>query len=551
MRDQAIRVLLLQAASRFQKSRRRAGPPEIGAASRLWRCSLRGVSAAETNSQSQPSPQPDRAVEVGRGVLFIGFAKASFMVFGALQKFLLARVASVAEYGAFSVANNAVSIVNNTVVQGTIQSVSKFTAEDDSRAGAVQRAGLKMQALLGVALALGFALAAPLMADALKAPEHTNLFRLAAAIPLLYSFYSVFVGTANGQRRFRVQASFDVGFSISKTILLLAGAVVGRSLGHPVVGAFAGFIAAALLILAVASRKMWTPAGGVFEAKRLVVFMGGVVVYTLLINLALSYDSLLLRRFAGAVVSGAAADELVGAYEAVRNLALLPYQALLVVTFVVFPLVSRSTFAEDREATRAYIRQTLRYALIFGAALAVVLAARPDTLLRLLYPASYGAGAAALPILAGGIVALALLSIAGSMITASGRPHVAVLLVAVSLVVGVGLAFALAAHAAPGVAMLKAVAGATALGMLAGFLGALAYLWRQFAAVPPLASVARVLVAVTLALVAVRLIPSQKPIMGLVGIAVAGLVFTGTLVLLREFGATDREKFARVLRRKK
>jgi len=40
-------------------------------------------------------------------------------------------------------------------------------------------------------------------------------------------------------------------------------------------------------------------------------------------------------------------------------------------------LVSRSTFAEDREATRAYVRQTLRYALIFGAAMAVVLGARP------------------------------------------------------------------------------------------------------------------------------------------------------------------------------
>ncbi len=508
---------------------------------------------AETNqSPSQPQPQPDRAVEVGRGVLFIGFAKASFMVFGALQKFLLARVASVAEYGAFSVVNNAVSIVNNTVVQGTIQSVSKFTAEDDARMGAVQRAGLRMQVFLGVALALGFALAAPLMADALKAPEHTNLFRLAAAIPLLYSFYAVFVGTANGQRRFRVQASFDVGFSVSKTVLLLAGALVGRGLGHPVAGAFAGFIAAALLILAVSGKKMWAPAGGSsFAPWRLVVFMGGVVLYTLLINLALSYDSLLLRRFAGAAMAGPGADAVVGAYEAVRSLALLPYQALLVVTFVIFPLVSRSTFAEDREATRAYVRQTLRYALIFGAALAVVLAARPVTLLRLFYPAAYGAGAAALPILAGGIVALALLSIAGSIITASGRPHVAVILVAVSLVVGAALAFALVPNAAPGPAMLKAAAGATALGMLAGLLVALAYLWKRFAAYPPAASVGRVLAAVVLALAVARILPDRGLVMGLAGMAAAGLVFVTTLLILGELGATDREKFARVLRRKR
>ena len=105
-------------------------------------------------TDTDKTTQPDRAVEVGHGVLFIGFAKASFMVFGALQKILLARVVDQAAYGAFSVVNNAISIVNNTIVQGTIQSVSKFTTEDDARAGAVQRAGLKAQCILGVAAAL-------------------------------------------------------------------------------------------------------------------------------------------------------------------------------------------------------------------------------------------------------------------------------------------------------------------------------------------------------------------------------------------------------------
>jgi O-antigen/teichoic acid export membrane protein len=122
-----------------------------------------------TDSTEEPN-RPDRAVEAGRGALFIGFAKAFFMVAGFLQRVLLARVVSPAEYGAFSVVNNAVSTVNNTMVQGTIQSVSKFTAEDDARAGAVQRAGLKMQAVLGLAIAIIFLLAAPVIARFVKAP---------------------------------------------------------------------------------------------------------------------------------------------------------------------------------------------------------------------------------------------------------------------------------------------------------------------------------------------------------------------------------------------
>jgi stage V sporulation protein B len=501
------------------------------------------------SDQTQPGSHPDRAVEAGRGALFIGFAKGFFMVAGFLQRVLLARVVGPAEYGAFSVVNNAISTVNNTMVQGTIQSVSKFTAEDDARAGAVQRAGLKMQSVLGVVVALVFVLAAPVIADLVKAPEHVQLFRLVAAIPLIYAFYSVYVGTANGLRKFHVQASFDVGFSTAKTILLLGGALVGAKLGHAVPGAFVGFITAALVILLVANRTIGLrPGQATFPAPRLLTFMGGVVLYTLLINLALNYDLLLLRRFAGAAVPGKHADALAGAYEAVRNLALLPYQALLVVTFVIFPLVSRATFAEDRAATASYIRQTLRYAFMLGAALAVVLSARPATLLAVLYPAAYGAGAAALPILATGIVALALLSIACSIVTAAGRPDIAVYLVALTLAVGSALAFALVPGATPGPAMLTAAAAATALGMLAGLLAALAYLWRRFAALPPLASVLRVALAAALAVGLARLVPGSGKLAGLAAMAGAGLVFAAALVLAREFGPTDREKLAKILK---
>ena len=501
-----------------------------------------------TDSNTETN-RPDRAVEAGRGALFIGFAKAFFMVAGFLQRVLLARVISPAEYGAFSVVNNAISTVNNTMVQGTIQSVSKFTAEDDARAGAVQRAGLKMQAVLGVVIAVIFVLAAPVIARFVKAPEHVPLFRLVAAIPLVYAFYAVYVGTANGLRKFHIQAGFDVGFSTAKTILLLAGAVVGRMVGHSVAGAFVGFIAAALIILLVAGRTIGTAAGQrTFPAPKLLTFMGGVVLYTLLINLALNYDLLLLRRFAGAAAPGAPADALAGAYEAVRNLALLPYQALLVVTFVIFPLVSRATFSDDREATAAYVRQTLRYALILGVALAVTLSARPAALLAILYPKAFGVGAQALPILAAGIVALALLSIAGSIITASGRPDIAVVLVALTLAVGSVLAFAIVPGTEPGAAMLTAAALATALGMVAGLLAALVYLWRRFATMPPLLSVLRVCGAGVLATALGRVMPGDGKLAGLAATAASGIAFAVALFILREFGATDREKFAKILK---
>src|SRR5688572_17438093 len=141
----------------------------------------------------------DRAVEAGRGALFIGFAKVFFMISGAAQKLLLGRFVGAEVYGQFSVVNNAISIINNTIVQGTIQSVSKFTAEDDSHIQPVKRAALVVQSFVAVAVAVALVVGAPFLADVLKAPGYVNWFRMVAAIPLVYSFYCVFVGSANGQ----------------------------------------------------------------------------------------------------------------------------------------------------------------------------------------------------------------------------------------------------------------------------------------------------------------------------------------------------------------
>ena len=83
------------------------------------------------------------------------------------------------------------------------------------------------------------------------------------------------------------------------------------------------------------------------------------------------------------------ADVQNGYYAAVQNLARLSYQAIIAATFVVFPLVSRSTFADDRETTQRYIAVTTRYSLMFAMAIAVVMAANPADVLGLVYAPDY------------------------------------------------------------------------------------------------------------------------------------------------------------------
>jgi O-antigen/teichoic acid export membrane protein len=504
------------------------------------------VSATDTKPGAKPeSDAADAAIVAGRGALFIGFAKIYFMVSGAAQQLVLPNFIATADFGAFAVVNSVISIINNTMIQGTVQAISRFTAEDDARAGAVQRAGLRMQAVLGSAVLLALFLGAPLIAHFMKAPQYVSYFRIAAAIPLLYSFYAVFVGTANGLRLFRAQASFDVGFSTAKTILLLGCAVVWK-----VAGAFIGFAAAAALILVVAARAMRRPAEGEpFPWKRLVPYMVAIGVYVLLLNLALNYDVSLLQHFAAAV-DATRAPALVGSYQALRTLALLPYQALIVITFVIFPLVSRSTFSEDREATRAYVRQTLRYGLLLAMAMGLVLGARPAVLLSILYKnAEYGLGAAALPILVAGECCLALLGVACAILNAAGRTRATQAFMAVTVVVGAAAAAVLIPRATPGAPMLVAGATATSIGMVVGFVSALVYLRATLGGSLPGATVVRVGASAAAAVAVGHFLPAHGKVLGLATIALVGIIYVAGLVVLGEFGAEDKAKFRRILRR--
>jgi O-antigen/teichoic acid export membrane protein len=505
------------------------------------------TTTAAAASPSAAPPAESAAKTVGRGVMFIGFAKIYFMLSGSIQRLLLNNILGAANLGDFAIVNSFVSIINNTVVQGTIQGVSKPTAEDDARAGAVQRAGVRLQAGLGLLLALVVLGGSGVLSAFWQAPRLAGYFRIAALIPFLYAVYSVFIGSANGLRRFRTQASFDVGFSTVKTILLVALAYL-----FSVTGAFAGFVAAAAFITVVAARVMRLPAGGEpFPMRRIAGFMGAVVAYTALLNLALNSDLLLLRRFALSApgVDATAAAAVAGNYEALRTFAILPYQALLVVTFVIFPLVSRATFAADREATRAYVSQTMRYALILAGLMGIVLAARPSALFGTIYKPELRAGADALPILVTGQCCLALLSVACSILNAAGRTRAPLLLMTMTLAIGAAGIAIFVPHAAPGTPMLITAASATAVATASGLVVALVVLRTQLGGMPPVGTVLRVALALAGAVIAARFVPVHGKLLGFAVMAMVGVAYLAILIVTREFGAEDRAKFAKVFRR--
>lgn len=518
-----------------------------------------------------PAPDPvaaaaPPATSAGRGVLLIAFAKLYFMFIGLFVQIRLTALLSRAVFGAYGVINSMVSPVNSVMITGSIQAVSRFTAQEPHKARLVQHAGLRMHLYVGLVVAAVFVAAAPLMAWFLHDSSKTAPLMLAGAIVGFYAFYAVFVGTANGLRQFHKQAGLDIAFATLRTVGLLGMAMAGMG----VFGVIGGWAVAAGLILTIAATWVGLPRlGGAapLPVRPMIGYLGQVAVYLILFNLLLFVDTLLLKRltsvhfvahraemsaaldqvlpWARGVVgyapsASALADVQVAYYTAVQTLARLSYQAIIAATFVVFPLVSRSTFAEDRDTTRRYVEITFRYSLIFASAIAVAMAANPEALMSIIYPPDYARiGGPALAPLALGTVAFASFAIAGTILNGAGLTRHAIATAAITLAVAAVANYIALGRVPPGPAALQGAAVATAVAMVVGAALSGAVLRKKLGGFLPWKSGVRIALAGGAAYAVGRFLPLGGKLMSLVEAALVAGVFLVVLVALGELGRKD------------
>jgi stage V sporulation protein B len=498
----------------------------------------------------------DAAQVAGRGVIYIALAKLYFMVAGYAIYFTLPRLlGSEVLWGNYLLVVGLVSVIDNVIVTGTIQGVSKFTAQDDALAQAVKRAALRVQLVLGGGITAIYLLAAPWIAAWEIDASLTPLYRLSAGIMFCYAFYAVFVGSLNGLRRFGRQATLDASFATLRASLILGFA----GLGWGVFGAIGGFVSAAALILLASAAWVGLPRGDGqrFETRLLWQFMLKLFVYTLSLNLIMRVDLFLIKRLTGpmsgaadAAARASAASAQAGYYGTAQSLAFIPYQAILAVAFVIFPLVSRSTFAQDLESTRTYIRQTLRFSLVFVAGVAVVFMANPEAVINVPYEAKYRVGGAALQVLAAGMVCFSMFTIINTILNGAGRPNLAILSGVVTLAAAAAGNALLIPTADSPLAALRLAALASSGAMALGMLLSGTLLYRAYGATVPPLSVLRILLAMAAALALGRVLPEVSRLVTVAECVGVFASYFAVLLLLREFGASDLAGLRRVFGRR-
>ena len=493
----------------------------------------------------------------GRGVLSITSAKIYFIVSGYAVQLLLPRwLGTPEEFGLYSSAMNVVSILNNVLIAATVQTVSKHVSEDLEHAPSTLRQGLVLQLGLGVLLGGGlFALAPVLSQRVLLDPALSPMLAVAALVVFSYGPYAALIGSLNGRQRFAQQAKLDMAYTTLRTCGILGAA----ALGFGALGAVTGFAGAVLGVFALALAVVGVGRRGQQVAwRRWLMFMAPLWVYQLCLNLAMQVDlSVLKGTVAGLSLDNgmapqAAADtasRLAGFYRAAQTFAFVPYQLILSVTFVVFPMVSQAVSVGDHAASQRYIQNAMRLSLIVLLAIAAPVSGAAAGIMRIAYPDAYLAGADALAILSLGMVCFALFVIGATILSGAGRPGVSATIAAIAVALVVGANIALLRLTGVGPNTLRAAASGTSLGMAFALVAVAIAVHAQFGTFIARSTALRTLISAALGWSVAHMLPSHSALLALLALCAGGSTFLIMLVVTRELGAADLAMLKKLARR--
>ena len=474
----------------------------------------------------------------------IAGAKAYFILTSYAVQLLLPRIFGEAkEFGLYSATMSGVAILTNVLIVATIQSVSKFVSEDESRAEVALRQGLRIQALVGGVLALALFTLAPALARVLLDDQLTPLLRIASVVVFAYALYAAVVGSLNGRHLFAQQARLDATFSTLRTVGILGGAAFGLG----ALGAVAGFATAAATIVTISLiwigfGKPGSP-GEKIQRRRWLGFMAPIWTYQICLNGVLLIDLQVLKRTATEIaLSGAPsvqaavdlANQYVGYYRAAQTFAFVPYQLIISMTFIVFPMISKATSLGNQEAAKSTIQHAMRLSLLLLLLVAAPISGAAEGVMRIAYPADYLVGAPALAILIFGVAAFALFAVAATAISGAGKPSLAAMIAGASLATVIVANRVLIMRAGLGEQTLQAAATGTTIGMGVALVLSAWVLHREFGVFIPAPTWGRALLAGAIGYVVAHAIPHDSILFAIVALGAGFVAALAALVVTRE-----------------
>ncbi len=395
-----------------------------------------------------------------RGTVALVLSQGCYFLFGYLAVVLLARALGPQDYAVYGVVLSVLVWLEQVGRFAIPTSAAKLIAQGDSGGRAIERATLLLNLLLYGAIFACLWLAAPLLASALRIPDGTFLFRLAALDLPLFGAYTALQAIHQGHHRFLRLGGSGIIYALAKFVgvwlIIQLGVSVEKALIVNVLTTVAG-VAFLVTRLRDRSDSSWRTA-----VQPVLKMAGPMAVYSLFLMMAGNLNLWLLQ------VVRPAETGMTGVYLAALNIARVPGFGLVAVAAVVLPSISRAVADEDRELVRRYIYQALRFFLLLYLPVAFAVGFLSGDVMRLAYGAKYAGGGPLLAVLLLSEGFNTVAAILGSVLVALGHVWRAALIACLSVMVSIPLIAILSLKlGALGAAVAGVICGPVGLALMA------------------------------------------------------------------------------------
>jgi O-antigen/teichoic acid export membrane protein len=344
----------------------------------------------------------------------LGFAAELVLLpTGLITAAVLTRTLGPAGYGLFSVAATFITWLAFTTTTLLARAAVKFVAEaDDWRP--VGTGVVRWRLVVGSGAFLLVLAGADAFARLLGAPELARYLRVFALDLLLFNLARAYRDVLTGRGRFRAVAAVSLARWLTRLALIVALVRITGS----IMGAVIGSVGATAVELLVAQRLGSVPLRGrsTIGWSRMWQVAAPLMVYGAAMQLFSKID-----LFALSALRGTSPD--VGLYAAAQNLAVPPGLFALSLAPLLLATLGRLRHAGADSDARRVARNALRVAIAL-LPMAAVIAGTADELVRVVFGPSFTGSGGILALLFAGGVALVVMSVSVSVVTAMDAQRV-------------------------------------------------------------------------------------------------------------------------------
>lgn len=462
-----------------------------------------------------------------RGAFFLIIAQLGFLVSGYVIHIGLGRLLGPESYGLYAIIISIATVFNLFFTTGIPQAVSKYGAEDHTRAMGVLRSALIISLLMSAIISVGLILLSPALAALLHDNSLTTYIQVISLMIITYGPFTIIAGYYNGLQDYRTQSLLYTSYNILKPVLIFIFVFCGFSLWGAVLGfVFSPIIPLLLGLLVIGIYPILSAQN--FSFRKILVFSLPIMVLSAIINLILTLDLFFIK-------SVLVDNQVAGYYSAASQIARMSYFIVWGISAAIFPAIVACLL--NLEKIRDYLSESLRYTLLVIIPFTVILSITATPLITLIYSPQYAPGGIPLEILFFGMGIFGLFYMLVTIICGCNRPYLALGLSFLVLVID----FIANSVLVPMMGM-SGGAWATTISSAIGAGLCLLYLNKKYGSFFQGVSLLKIMISTSVVGIFVRLMDFQGIFLGITYF-IAVLAYFAILYLFREIKPRDIERF--------